>query len=262
MPEGPECHYAAKRLEIACQGKYITSFDIHGGRYEKHGPFEGYDKLSKHINDKESKVKAVGCRGKLIVMFFENNWCLLCTLGLKGSWTSKKVKHCDVSFELETGNRLWFKDQIHYGTLKYVHLNEAVEKMISLGPDVTVDDPAFTYQYLTQLINKYPKWDTAKLLMDQSKISGIGNYLKAEILYDSKIAPHRLCSTLKDEEILAMYTSIINIPSAFYQSYIGGPNIRLHVYNRKKDRLGYNVEKCKTKDGRTSHWVPDVQTFL
>ena len=52
MPEGPECHYAAKRLEIACQGKYITRFDIHGGRYEKHGPFEGYDKLSKHINDK------------------------------------------------------------------------------------------------------------------------------------------------------------------------------------------------------------------
>ena len=153
---------------------------------------------------------------------------------MKGSWTSKHVKHCDVSFDLATGTRLWFKDQIHYGTLKYVELEEAVEKMISLGPDVTVDDPAFTYQYLEQIVNRYPKWDAAKLLMEQSKISGIGNYLKAEILYDSKIAPHRLCSTLKQEEIIALYNSIINIPSAFYQSYLGGPSIRMHVYNRKR----------------------------
>ena len=115
---------------------------------------------------------------------------------------------------------------------------------------------------LEQIVNRYPKWDAAKLLMEQSKISGIGNYLKAEILYDSKIAPHRLCSTLKQEEIIALYNSIINIPSAFYQSYLGGPSIRMHVYNRKKDRLGYNVEKCKTKDQRTSHWVPEIQTYL
>ena len=71
MPEGPECHYAAKKLELACKGKLITSFNIHGGRYQKHGPFEGYDNLCSHVSNKESIVKAVGCRGKLIVMFFE-----------------------------------------------------------------------------------------------------------------------------------------------------------------------------------------------
>ena len=45
------------------------------------------------------------------------------------------------------------------------------------------------------------------------------------------------------------------------QKHLGKSNIRMHVYGRSKDRLGYNVERCKTKDKRTSHWVPAIQTI-
>ena len=201
MPEGPECHLAALHLEQICKDKLITSIDIHGGRYQKHGPFDGFDTLKIHINEGTSRVKAVGSRGKLIIMFFDNSWCILCTLGLKGAWTSKKTKHCDVSIDVDAKQRLWFKDQMHYGTLKYVDLEETICKMKSLGPDVTVKDKAFTQEYLRTIVQKYPKWDLAKLLMDQSKMSGIGNYLKAEILYRCKLAPMRMCETLLENEI-------------------------------------------------------------
>lgn len=259
MPEGPECHLAALKLEQICKHKLITSIDIHGGRYQKHGPFDGFDTLQIHINEGTSRVKAVGSRGKLIIMFFDNNWCILCTLGLKGAWTSRKTKHCDVSIDVDAKQRLWFKDQMHYGTLKYIDLEETICKLKSLGPDVTVKDKAFTQDYLRALLHKYPKWDLAKLLMDQSKMSGIGNYLKAEILYRCKLAPMRMCETLLENEIIDLHRAILDIPYAYWHSYIGGPTIYIQVYNRKKDKLGFTVEKCKTKDGRTSHWVPGVQ---
>jgi formamidopyrimidine-DNA glycosylase len=261
MPEGPECHYAGYRLEKALQNNKITAFNIHGGRYETHGPFDGFDQLQKDIEQNNHTVKAVGCRGKLIVIFFDNDMCLLSTLGLKGSWTTRHAKHCDVSLTVNNSLTIWFKDQMHYGTLKYVTLQEAIDKMQSLGPDVTVSDPAFTYNYLCSIITRYKRWDLAKLLMDQSKISGIGNYLKAEILYRAKLPPTLLCSEISPQGTSKLYDAIIDIPKQYFQQYLGKANIRMQVYGRPKDRLGYTVERCKTKDGRTSHWVPAIQTM-
>ncbi|MHA2082386.1 MAG: DNA-formamidopyrimidine glycosylase family protein [Candidatus Thorarchaeota archaeon] len=259
MPEGPECHYAARRLEKTLKGKHIVKFEIRGGRYKTHGPFQGYDYIVEHIESGNHTVKAVGCRGKLIVMFFDNNWCMLSTLGLKGSWTTRCSKHCDIALVASENTKLWFKDQMHYGTLKYVALRNAEKKILSLGPDVTIKDPAFTHEYLCALIKKHTNWDLAKLLMDQSKISGIGNYLKAEILYKARLSPRLLCKDVGSEETVELYDAIIDIPSQFFQKHLGNSSIYRHVYGRSKDRLGNKVETCKTNDGRTSHWVPALQ---
>jgi len=260
MPEGPECHYAACRLEKYLKGKKITEFKIQGGRYQKHGPFEGFTMLMTHISASDHIVRAVGCRGKLIVIFFVNEWCLLSTLGLKGSWTIRRSKHCDIALSASENTNLWFKDQMHYGTLKYVTISEAKKKILSLGPDVTVMDPMFTFEYLIALTAKHKQWDLAKLLMDQSKISGIGNYLKAEILYKAKLPPMLLCNELTDNSAQRLFDAIVYIPHMFFQKHLGRARILRHVYGRSKDRLGHAVKKCKTKDERTSHWVPAFQT--
>ena len=259
MPEGPECHYAACKLEKVLKGKNLTEFKILGGRYDRHGPFEGYPNLVSHIESNSHTVRAVGCRGKLIIVFFENDWCLLSTLGLKGSWTVRKSKHCDIALVASENTKLWFKDQMHYGTLKYVASEQAKKKLLSLGPDVTVKEPLFTKEYLIKILSKHPKWDLAKLLMDQSKISGIGNYLKAEILYKARLAPMLLCEEVSAEGTERLYDAILDIPYKFFQKHLGLGSIFRHVYGRSKDRQGNVVKKCKTKDERTSHWVPELQ---
>ena len=260
MPEGPECHYAGYRLEQQLKGKQVTAFSILGGRYKKHGAFQGYNDLIKHIESGNHVVKAVGCRGKLIVMFFMNDWCVLSTLGLKGSWATRRSKHCDVALVASGNTKLWFKDQLHYGTLKYVTLKDAEKKILSLGPDVTVKDPAFTREYLDTLLNKYQKWELTKLIMDQAKISGIGNYLKAEILYRSRLPPTLLCQDLAPDDVAKLYDAVMDIPYQFFEKKFGRSRISRHVYNRSRDKMGNKVEKCKTGDGRTSHWVPALQT--
>jgi formamidopyrimidine-DNA glycosylase len=37
-------------------------------------------------------------------------------------------------------------------------------------------------------------------------------------------------------------------------------NRRFAVYNQKTDPFGNNVIKEKTRDNRTTHWVPEYQT--
>ena len=42
-----------------------------------------------------------GAMGKLIVLFLSNDICILSTLGLSGTWTQSRVKHCDLSMTFE-----------------------------------------------------------------------------------------------------------------------------------------------------------------
>ena len=61
----------------------------------------------------------------------------------------------------------------------------------------------FTYENFEKIIkNKRVSEKTLpEVLMNQKKISGVGNYLKSEILYASKISPYRLIKDLTDSEI-------------------------------------------------------------
>ena len=109
--------------------------------------------------------------------------------------------------------------------------------------------------------------------MDQSVVSGVGNYVKAEALYLSKISPHRLVSSLTDIDLqnlnLATRSVLVNSfesGGATIQSYrsfygeVGDATQRFAVYGRKTDPEGREIIKEQTKDGRTTHWVPQVQS--
>jgi formamidopyrimidine-DNA glycosylase len=108
--------------------------------------------------------------------------------------------------------------------------------------------------------------------MDQTLVSGVGNYVKAEALYLSKISPHRLVSSLSNNELhnLNVATRSVLVNSfdsggATLQSYkdfygeAGDATQRFAVYGRKIDPKGQEIIKEQTKDGRTTYWAPTVQ---
>jgi formamidopyrimidine-DNA glycosylase len=55
------------------------------------------------------------------------------------------------------------------------------------------------------------------LLGEQENICGIGNYLRAEILYNAEISPHRKSNTLKEEELKKLFSSILKIMRASFE---------------------------------------------
>jgi formamidopyrimidine-DNA glycosylase len=162
--------------------------------------------------------------------------------------------------------RLWFKDQLHFGTLKLVNATELERKLGELGCDVLVGlgkEGALSPSQWESLCAKRASWTFPKLLMDQKSISGVGNYLKSEILFKARISPHRLISSCGDDELERVYEAVVTIPRWALETKLRmGLAIRgrfnMKIY-RKKIVEGFVVKREKTSDNRTTHWVPELQ---
>ena len=266
MPEGPEVKKVVDFLQ-RFEGKTLDSIEILSGRYDRHGPFDGFKNLNVRL---PLKILSVNCQGKFIYFYFSDDSSLWCTLGMSGAWMRKQRKHSRVRFTIENED-VYFDDVRNFGTLKFETSMSALAKKLSkLGHDPLKRD--LDYEFLVRAFDKKKSKTIAEVLMDQRVIAGVGNYLKAEILYASKVSPHRQCDSLTEKEIRRICNSTNKIMRVSYES--GGATIltyrdengdpgsfsrRFMVYNQKQDPIGNPVIRETTKDKRTTHWVPEVQ---
>ena len=140
-------------------------------------------------------------------------------------------------------------------------------KLATNHPDrsLTFDSSSFI-----KLLRRYNDNTLPKVLMDQSVVSGIGNYVKAEVLYKSKVSPHVKIKDLADTMLECIYLNTLDI---LRRSYVaGGVSVRNYedlnnvkgnfvrlVYNKSEDPYGNKVITEITDDKRTTHWVPTIQ---
>lgn len=270
MPEGPECHSIAKSLNDLLNSKNINSIKILGGRYLNHSYPLGYKEFCTSIKTSPTTIKNISVKGKLIYWIFSNDFIMLNTLGMSGSWTKNCHKHCDVCVEYGDDKKIWFRDQRHFGTIKFIPKSQLGKKLESLGCDVLTDD--FTESQWQYLCERYGNKTLPALIMNQKRVSGIGNYLKCEVLYQAKISPFRKIDEMSPTELMEVYKYMKIIPRASlkakgvsirdYNLPDGGEGnyqVTLKVYNKKHDPIGNKVKKSQTADKRTTHWVPAVQ---
>ena len=267
MPEGPEVKKTVDWLQ-KFKGKTLKSVGILSGRYGKKQEIPGWERF-----DFPVLLKDVNCKGKFIYFTFDDQkeYYMFNTLGMSGMWSNVHSKHSRVVFFFEDSEPLYFTDIRNFGTLKIVQdVKELDKKLRSLGPDVLnskVDQNTIRERFL-----KKSNKTIAENLMNQSVISGVGNYLKAEILYACEISPHRICSEIseKEYELIADACHYItrlsyNLGGATLLSYRqpngdeGLYNRRFAVYNQNTCPLGHGVIKETTSDKRTTHWVPEIQ---
>ena len=268
MPEGPECRRIAESLAKFASNKTIDTVDIVSGRYTKKDP-SGFDVFQ---NNFPTKVAGVGVHGKFIYWILEKEFSIWNTLGMTGSWSTEEHPHNRIRISFSNGDYLYFRDQRNFGTLKFVRgKHQLIEKLQSLGPDLLsqkVSDEDFI-----ACLRKKNKHNVCKVLMDQSVVCGVGNYVKADSLWLSKINPHSLVSELTDKHLINLKSAIQSVLNESYQT--GGATIRTYqnfdgkkgeyaerflVYNRKMDSEGNEVIRESTPDGRTTHWSPNYQT--
>ena len=217
------------------------------------------------------KIKEVKCHGKFIWFNFNDECFLYSTLGMTGHWGPNIKTHSRVSINFKDGSKAYYTDVRNFGTLKFVFSKKELDdKIKTLGPDMLSQDVSF--KTFKDRIAKKPNWSLAKTIMSQSVISGVGNYVKAEALWRAKLSPYRKISSLSDLEIMILNSKIKSVLRDSYKN--GGATIknyqsfdntkgnysrRFAVYNQSKDPNGFRVVKQKTDDGRTTHWVPEIQ---
>jgi|TARA_R110001583_G_scaffold38874_18_gene125256 formamidopyrimidine-DNA glycosylase len=268
MPEGPECRRIAESLAKFASNKTVVEVEILSGRYLKKSP----SGLEVFKNNGPLRAVGVGVHGKFIYWILEKEFSIWNTLGMTGYWSTEEHQHNRIKISFSNGDYLYFRDQRNFGTLKFVRgKHQLIEKLHSLGPDMLSQE--VTDEEFISCLRKKNKHNVCKVLMDQSVICGIGNYVKADSLWLAKINPHSQISELTDAHLQKLKNSIQRVLKESYKT--GGATIRTYqnldgqkgeyaskflVYNRKTDSEGHQVIRESTPDGRTTHWSPAYQT--
>lgn len=244
MPEGPEVTKMTDELRQKFKGSILENITILSGRYTKsHFP----------LIYKTGKIIDICNHGKFIWLKLADNKYIWLTLGLTGYFTFRLSKYARIKFE--TSNGVFYLDDLrNFGTIRFKR--DVNSKLEQLGPDPLKSK--FTYQNFINTFNKQnPRKKIAIALLDQKFIAGIGNYLRAEILYKCKINPYTQMQSIETSQKKCLFSAIKYISRKSYK----GPKIKFKVYRQKYDPYGNVIKAEKIKD-RTIWWVPQVQNQL
>lgn len=286
MPEGPEVTTITNGLAALLVGNEITDiFITDKSRYHKRAP-DGFTSFMVDVHNPliTVKVTEITNKGKFIYWRFSNGWVLFQTLGMSGGWYHMPKSHTGIQLDytIDTPHRtdnasLYFNDQRRFATLKWIApLNakkELNKKLTEIGPDMLNKPPPFA-EFLAIMRRPRNKARTInRIITDQKQISGVGNYLRSEILYASRINPHRTIESLSDNDIKTIYNATKDKILASYKT--GGASIQhysdvdnkkgtysfhMAVYKKKTDPNGRKVKMEKIAgDGQSTYWVPDYQ---
>ena len=190
MPEGPETKRMADIIF-----KNLVGFKIVSSKFLHHSLFE----LKK---EKNIYLKNVFSKGKAVIIQLNNDKSIITHNQLYGKWTSHFlntiIKHKRVlRIEFCTQKkavRLWSATDISlYKTSEEKH-HPYLKK---IGPDVL--DFRTTIQLIFERLtsSQFKNKNLGSILLNQSFISGLGNYLRSEILFFSKTNHTQKASSLK-----------------------------------------------------------------
>ena len=274
MPEGPEVKYLTNFLDKNLNGGTLNDITINSGRYMKHGPPKGFNNFLKKL---PMKITSINCYGKFMWWEFEN--CELTmwnTLGMSGWWNfTDNEKHNNLTFTFDD-TRIHFNDVRNFGTFIFCDKESLKKKLSKFGPDILHYDKK-NKDYGKDLFKKKIKKKRndmyiASALLDQGIAAGCGNYIRAEVLYLSKINPFRTLYNLSDKELDTIWNLLQQIGYNYYNPSLGkklgiidgkykfADNYQRQflIYSQSKDILGNNIKREKIKD-RTIHYVPKIQ---
>lgn len=206
MPEGPEILYWAillkKKLALKYKFDTINSYT---------------DKPIVVPKDWEGKILGTGCKGKLLWIEVsstnkEKKYYMHIHYGITG-WLQFEKPESYIKFEfvlkdINTGGQLnlYMEDKRRFSKIVIYDEKQHLKIIAKLGIDIFEKD--FTLSNFKTIINKKDTM-VAPLLLKQEIFCGIGNYIKNEVMYMTKLKAKVKTSELNEEQISELYTNIL-----------------------------------------------------
>tara|TARA_E500000331_G_scaffold340049_1_gene370962 strand:- start:68 stop:865 length:798 start_codon:yes stop_codon:yes gene_type:complete len=194
MPELPEVDSYRTGLD-----KMIKGWKLEGGN--SIWPKACIDDFKKVKNQ---KITGFDRRGKYLIINLTKN-CIIIHLRMTGRIDvgSETPKYTTVEFYFENKQKMCLVDYRKFGRVWIVDDPKSIVKHLGIEPLSS----AFTLKKFNQILAK--RSGTIKpLLLNQTFIAGIGNYLADEILFRSSLHPLRKADTLSKEEMKNLHESI------------------------------------------------------
>jgi formamidopyrimidine-DNA glycosylase len=300
MPELPEVEHVVRALRRAVTGRRIVAVEI---------------KLPKLILPlspsafnrklKGATITGVGRRGKFILIELEptralpdgrataprrgrssqkparqQGLVLVVHLRMTGKFLSLSPddalpKHAHAIFYLDNDRRLVFCDQRQFGVMKLVTQTRLSKtKGISeLAPEPFSED--FNLAYLKETLARSRR--TLKtLLLDQTRVLGLGNIYAAEALFRAGVSPFKEASSLSSKRVERLHQAILDVlRDAISDSSTSRVNLEQpngfsygeaferfwQVYEREGEpcvKCGGRIRRI-AHGGRSTYWCPKCQ---
>jgi formamidopyrimidine-DNA glycosylase len=270
MPEGPEVELSARKVCLFLSGSVLSSIKLIKGPYVTN-PKPKYANFKGKVNGlKPHFIQRVYANGKQMIFELQGPQYAALTshFGMSGQWCWTPEEHnlltlkCTLHGE---SRNLYFCDQRRFGTFGLLTLTELEKKLSNLG--LSVLSP-FTISEFLHHLHQRPEMPVCDILLDQTIFSGIGNYLRADIMYVASINPLRLVSSLTKDEEKGLRRAVIDVCQEsleaeatvceHYETTVHAGSYQFKIYGRKTDDHGNQVVEFKRKT-RTVHWCPAIQ---
>lgn len=212
MPEGPEIRRAADRLAEAVVGKPLVS------------AWFAFPALKRHAKSLAGRrILAIEPHGKALLTRFDHGWTLYSHNQLYGVW-----KVCDAGRRPDTTRSLRVAlETSDKAILLYSASDIAMWRdadlarhpfLSKLGPDVL--DPGLDAATVAKRLQdpRFARRRLEGLLLDQGFLAGMGNYLRAEVLFEAGIATGRKPADLSPDERNRLAAALLDVPRRSYRS--------------------------------------------
>lgn len=241
MPELPEVETVRRSLEPYLPGRRITNIEVRDPRVLVDLT---RDELQNLVGQRFTDLQR---KGKQLYFPFDRD-ILFIHLGMTGQltvrdprrkdqpFTRQKVTglerslqhavdpHTHISFDLEDGFQLHYRDVRKFGKWRLLPKAELDLHLRRLGPDPLTDE--YTLKHFAQALAKTTR-DVKAVLLDQSVLAGVGNIYADEALFVAGVRPQREARKLGRERVKRLYEAVRSVLQLGIQN--GGTTLRDYI---------------------------------
>lgn len=274
MPELPEVEHVVRALRATITGRRIISAELKLGRV---APGVSASFFNRKIRG--AQIKSVGRRGKHILIELDNHRVLLVHLRMTGKFVALTIDqslppHAHVIFYLDDDRRLVFCDMRQFGRMIVVAASRLHQsrQLRELAPEPLSEE--FSVEYLRATLARSRR-ALKQLLLDQTKILGLGNIYAAEALFLARISPFAVAAKLSKLRALRLHEAIRKVLADAIEggstlkidledersSYIGTSERFWRVYEREGEpcvNCGARIRRT-VQGGRSTYFCPRCQ---
>lgn len=222
MPEGPEVRKYADALNAALTGRAIVSLEARTKEARKWLQENDQRLLGR-------RVKRVVSHGKHLLGYIEGDYFFHSHLMMWGRWqTFGPIKSSRRHIALPEKDRRERARIVVEGAAAILlsapifNVGEgdpydAIEILTTLGPDALPYRGAFKRAEFLRRLSKHKVETIGAALLNQQIVAGLGNYLRAEVLFDCKLNPWRTVGELTQRNFNCLAKSIPRLTRDAYE---------------------------------------------
>jgi len=275
VPELPEVEHVVRALRPVVTGRRILASEIRLPKL--------VSPMSSALFNRKLKgatITGVSRRGKYILIELNNDRVLAVHLRMTGKFLSLSAddalpKHAHAIFYLDNDRRLVFCDQRQFGVMRLIARTRLskTKGIRELAPEPFGDD--FSLVYLKETLARSRR--TLKtLLLDQTRVLGLGNIYAAEALFRARVNPFKVAATLSSKRVALLHQAILDVlTEAIADSSTSRVNLEhsngfsygeaFERFWQVYEREGEPCVKCGARirrmvhGGRSTYWCPKCQ---